>query len=49
MNQNKRNGYPEHQYCGYHYYSVNPSLSIGEIIKKILIECNVPYEPRLTQ
>lgn len=41
MNKNKQIGYNLIQYKGYYYYEENPSLSIWEIIEKILIECGI--------
>lgn len=41
MEANKRNGYKLYKYKGYQYYSENPSLSIYEIIEKILTECGL--------
>jgi hypothetical protein len=41
MRSNQENGYILHQYKGYRYYTENPSLSIWEIIKKILTECGL--------
>lgn len=34
-------GYREKEHCGYRYYLENPSLSIHQIIKKILKDANV--------
>ncbi|MCG8483891.1 MAG: RloB family protein [Clostridia bacterium] len=41
MQRNKDNGYVLQQYKGYKYYKENPSLSIWEVIEKILQECNL--------
>ena len=41
MRTNHENGYTEHEYKGFKYYTVNPSLSIWEIVKKILAECGL--------
>ena len=41
MRTNDENGYVLRQYKGYRYYTENPSLSIWEIIEKILIECGL--------
>ena len=38
---NQLNNYQLINYKGYNYYRENPSLSVGEIIEKILIECNI--------
>ncbi|MDC7244648.1 MAG: RloB family protein [Sphaerochaetaceae bacterium] len=42
MKNNKDKGYTAHQYLGYEYYTVNPSLSVWEVVKKILTECLNP-------
>ena len=39
--QNILNGYNEENYKGYKYFKENPSLSIHEQVKTILIECGV--------
>ena len=39
--QNIINGYKEESYKGYKYFKENPSLSIHEQVKTILIECGV--------
>ena len=44
MERNKEQGHLLHQLHGYKYYTVNPSLSVGEVVKDILIRCNVPCE-----
>lgn len=41
MGRNKEAGYALQQYKGYQYYKENPSLSIWEIIEKILRECEL--------
>lgn len=41
MDINKENGYKLQQYRGYKFYKENPSLSIWNIIEKILEECNL--------
>lgn len=41
MNKNKENGYNLENYKGYKFYKENPSLSIWEIIEKILYECGL--------
>ena len=38
MNANQECGYILYQYKGYKYYTENPSLSIWEIVRKILVE-----------
>jgi len=38
MNANQERGYILYQYKGYKYYTENPSLSIWEIVRKILVE-----------
>jgi len=35
------NGYLPRQYKGYKYYTENPSLSVWEIVKKILFDCGL--------
>ncbi len=42
------NGYTQRQYKGYKYYSENPSLSVWEIIKKILSECGLSASDETT-
>ena len=44
MKRNKELGIPLHQFCGYEYYTVNPSLSVGDVVKIILEECKVPRD-----
>lgn len=44
MQRNKDNGNTLHHYLGYEYYTVNPSLSVGEVVRNILVRCNVPRE-----
>ncbi len=44
MKKHKDNGYPLQQYCGYTFYSVNPSLSVWLAVKHILNEGEVPRE-----
>ena len=41
MDKNKENGYILENYKGYKFYKENPSLSIWEIIEKMLYECGV--------
>lgn len=36
---NQKNGYTLHQYKGYKFYKENPSLSLWEIIDRILKDC----------
>lgn len=38
---NNKNGFDLKNHCGYTYYEENPSLSIHEIIEKILKDCGV--------
>ena len=40
-NQNKANGNKVIKHSGYSYYRENPSLSINEIVEKMLVECGV--------
>jgi len=42
MEMNRENGWPEQSFCGYSYYTVNPSLSIGEVVKSIFKQCKIP-------
>ncbi len=42
--RNKENGFPLQSYCGYEYYTVNPALSIGEVVKSLLKQCKIPRE-----
>lgn len=41
MRRNVENGYVLQEYKGYRYYKENPSLSIWEVIEKILIDCEL--------
>ena len=41
MNKNNENGHTLENYKGYEFYKENPSLSIWEIIEKILYECGL--------
>lgn len=41
MKRNEENGYKLQHYKGYNFYKENPSLSIWEIVKKILFECGL--------
>jgi hypothetical protein len=41
MQSNQENGYVLHQYKGYRYYRENPSLSIWEVVEKVLGECGL--------
>lgn len=40
--QNIERGYVLCQHCGHEYYKENPSLSIWQIVEKILIQCGIP-------
>jgi hypothetical protein len=42
MEMNRENGWLEQNFCGYKYYTVNPSLSIGEVVKSIFTQCKIP-------
>jgi len=42
--RNKENGFPLQHYCGYEYFTVNPALSVGEVVKNILDTCKVPRD-----
>lgn len=46
MHQRKRDGHNEIEYRGYRYFRENPSMSIHEIVKKILRDCGLD-EPSL--
>ena len=41
MNQNLKKGYILQEYRGFTYYRENPSLSVWEVVEKILIDCNL--------
>lgn len=41
MQNNVRNGKKLTKYSGYSYYRENPSLSIHEVVKRMLSECGV--------
>ena len=41
MQTNQDNGYVLHQYKGYRYYKENPSLSIWEIVERIMAVCGL--------
>lgn len=41
MQRNKDNGYVLHEYMGYKYYRENPSLTIWEVIERVLVECGL--------
>jgi len=41
MVTNQANGYVQHQYKGFRYYTENPSTSLWEIVEKILRECGL--------
>lgn len=41
MQKNQENGLVLQQYKGYRYYKENPSLSIWEVIEKILLDCGL--------
>ncbi|MCF7944988.1 MAG: RloB family protein [Spirochaetia bacterium] len=47
LEMNRENGWPEQLFCGYNYYTVNPSLSIGEVVKSIFKQCKIPPYDRL--
>ena len=42
MQENQEKGYVLRQYKGYKYYIENPSLSVWEIVERILIDCGLP-------
>jgi len=42
MKRNFEKGYQLQRYCGYEFYTENPSLSIWIIVEKILKECGIP-------
>lgn len=44
--RNDENGIPLQRYCGYEYYTVNPALSVGTVVKNILEKCKVPRNLR---
>lgn len=39
--QHKENGYILQHYKGYSYYKENPSLSVWQIVEKILLDCSL--------
>ncbi len=41
MQRNRTNGCVEQKYKGYSYYKENPSLSIWEVVEKILKDCGL--------
>jgi hypothetical protein len=41
MHMNEKNGYTEHEYKGYKYYKENPSMTVYDIIKTILMDCEL--------
>lgn len=41
MKRNRDINYTLHEYKGYNYYKENPSLTVGQIIKEILADCNL--------
>jgi hypothetical protein len=41
MQTNRENGYILYQYKGYKYYTENPSLSVWEIVERVLRECGL--------
>lgn len=41
MKRNEESGYRLQQYKGYSFYKENPSLSVWEIVDKILKECEI--------
>ena len=41
MKRNEENGYKLQQYKRYSFYKENPSLSVWEVINKILEECEI--------
>ena len=41
MNQNLKKGYILQEYRGFTYYRENPSLSVWEVVEKILLDCNL--------
>lgn len=41
MKRNSENGFKTHRYKGYYYFKENPSLSVWEVIEKILQECQL--------
>ena len=44
MRANHENGYPLHQFKGFKYYTMNPSLSIWEIIEQVMNDCGLRSE-----
>jgi hypothetical protein len=41
MHTNNTNGYVLYEYKGYKYYKENPSLSVFEIVEKVMIDCGL--------
>jgi len=41
MQTNQESGYTLRQYKGYRYYIENPSLSIWEIVERVMVECGL--------
>lgn len=41
MNINKQNGYVLQQYKGYSFYRENPSITVWEIVERILTDCEL--------
>ncbi|MBS6645231.1 MAG: RloB domain-containing protein [Clostridiaceae bacterium] len=41
MRRNEESGYIPQQYKGYKYFKQNPSLSVWEIVEKILLDCDI--------
>lgn len=41
MKRNEKSGYRLQQYKEYSFYKENPSLSVWEIVDKILKECEI--------
>lgn len=48
MEMHRRNGRPEQRYGKYRYYTINPSLSIGDVVKSIFKQCKIPPYDRLS-
>ncbi|MFA5546781.1 MAG: RloB domain-containing protein [Sphaerochaetaceae bacterium] len=47
MEMNREKGYLEQNCYGYKYYTANPSLSIGEVVKSIFKQCKIPPYDKL--
>ncbi len=41
MKRNAENGYSLQEYKGYRYYKENPSLTVWEVIERVLMECQL--------